>query len=231
MKSIYGMQTDLEKHIKVMDQYDPENKVALIADEWGNWHDVETGTNPAFLYQQNTLRDAVTAGFYLNIFNNHCRRVKMANIAQTVNVLQAMVLTKEEKMVLTPSYYVFKMFTVHHDALMLPADLKCNELKVDSINVPALSASSSISKEGTINITLTNNDAVNEQSLSCKLDGITKISKVTAQIITADKMNALNDFDKTEEVNIKSFTAYKIEKNDLKIKLPAKSVVLLSVTK
>jgi len=41
-----------------MDKYDPEKKVALVVDEWGTWFDVEPGTNPGFLFQQNTLRDA-----------------------------------------------------------------------------------------------------------------------------------------------------------------------------
>lgn len=231
MKSVYGMQTDLEKHIKMMDQYDPENKVALIADEWGNWHDVEPGTNPAFLYQQNTLRDAVTAAFYLNMFNNHCKRVKMANIAQTVNVLQAMILTKGEKMVLTPTYHVFKMYTVHHNAIMLPIEVNCNQLSVDSVNIPAVSASSSINKDGTIHITLANIDPEKEQTITCTLDGTDKAEKVTAQIITADKMNALNDFDKAEEVNAKIFNGFNIDKNMLKVTLPAKSVILLSVSK
>lgn len=232
MKSVYGVQADLEKHIKIMDQYDPQNKVAIIADEWGNWHDVETGTNPAFLYQQNTLRDAVTAAVYLNIFNNHCRRVKMANIAQTVNVLQSMILTKGEKIVLTPTYYVFKMYTVHHDALLLPVDVKCGELKVDSAtSIPVVSSSASINKEGIINITLANIDPENAQPVICTLDGSDKAMKITAQIITADKMNALNDFDKAEEINVKAFSNYKVEKNNLKVNMPAKSVVLLTISR
>ena len=101
--------------------------VALIVDEWGAWHAVEPGTNPGFLYQQNTLRDALVAGVTLNIFNHHCDRVRMANIAQMVNVLQAMILTDKEKMLLTPTYHVFEMYTVHHDATLLPSDLECSE--------------------------------------------------------------------------------------------------------
>ena len=118
---------NLNQHSAIMDRYDPEKKIALIADEWGNWFDPEPGDNPAFLYQQNTLRDAVTAGLYLNIFNNHCDRVKMANIAQMVNVLQSVILTKDDKIVLTPTYYVFKMYAVHQDATMLPIKLKSEE--------------------------------------------------------------------------------------------------------
>jgi alpha-L-arabinofuranosidase len=232
MKAVYNMQSSLDKHITVMDRFDPENKVAIIADEWGNWHDVEPGTNPAFLYQQNTLRDAVTAAFYLNMFNNHCKRVKMANIAQTVNVLQSMILTKDEKIVLTPTYYVFKMFTVHHDALMLPVNVTCDKLKVDSANsMPSISVSSSLNKEGIINVTITNIDPEKEKIVSCTLDGIGKLKQVSAQMVTADKMNALNDFDKPEEINIKSFNGYTINGSLMKIKLPAKSVVLLSITK
>ena len=99
-------------------------RIGLIVDEWGNWFDVEPGTNPGFLYQQNTLRDAMVAAVNLNIFHNHCDRVKMTNIAQMVNVLQAMILTKDNEMVLTPTYYVFKMYSVHQDAVMLPVDVQ-----------------------------------------------------------------------------------------------------------
>lgn len=117
----------VSEHAKVMDKYDPNKKVGLIVDEWGDWFDVEPGTNPGFLYQQNTLRDALVAGINLNIFNNHVDRVKMANIAQAINVLQSVILTKGKEMVLTPTYYVYKMYNVHEDATLIPIDLKCDD--------------------------------------------------------------------------------------------------------
>jgi len=121
----------LDRHITIMDKYDPEKKVALLVDEWGAWHEVEPGTNPGFLFQQNTVRDAMVAALSLNYFNERCDRIKMANIAQTVNVLQAMVLTDEEKMLLTPTYHVFEMFQVHHDATLLPLTLKSPDYEYD----------------------------------------------------------------------------------------------------
>ena len=96
-----------------MDKYDPQKRVGLVVDEWGTWYDVEPGTNPGFLYQQNTLRDALVAAINFHIFQRHADRVAMANIAQMINVLQAMILTDKEKMVLTPTYHVFEMFKVH----------------------------------------------------------------------------------------------------------------------
>src|SRR5260370_31445927 len=108
----------VQRHSTIMDRYDPEKRVAMVVDEWGTWFDVEPGTNPGFLYQQNTIRDALVAGLSLNIFNNHAHRVHMANIAQTVNVLQAMVLTEGEKMLLTPAYHAFKMHKAHQGATL-----------------------------------------------------------------------------------------------------------------
>jgi alpha-N-arabinofuranosidase len=230
MKAVYNMQTDLENQIKVMDKYDPQNKVALIADEWGNWYDVEPGTNPAFLFQQNTLRDAISAAFYLNMFNNHCQRVKMANIAQLVNVLQSMILTQGDKMVLTPTYYVFKMFKIHQDAVLLPVDLKCNELLSGETKIPSISVSASKAKNGVIHVTLANIDAEKEHSISCNMDGIEKASNIKGEIITSEKMDAYNDFNKTEEINIKDFTGFKTSSKELKIILPAKSVICISIT-
>jgi alpha-N-arabinofuranosidase len=113
----------IRRHGAIMDRYDPQKRVALIVDEWGTWFDVEPNTNPGFLYQQNTQRDALVAGLTLNIFNAHCDRVRMANIAQTVNVLQAMILTDGAKMILTPTYHVFEMWKVHQGATMLPLHL------------------------------------------------------------------------------------------------------------
>jgi len=131
----------LDHHMTIMDKYDPDKDVALLVDEWGTWHDVEPGTNPGFLYMQNTIRDAMVAGLSFNYFNERCDRIKMANIAQTVNVLQAMVLTEEEKMLLTPTYHVFEMFQVHHDATLLPLTLKSPDYKFDGKTLPGISAS------------------------------------------------------------------------------------------
>ena len=122
LKKALHMDELITKHSTIMDKYDPEKRIGMIIDEWGTWFDVEPGTNPGFLYQQNTIRDALVAGLHFNIFHEHADRVQMANIAQTVNVLQAMILTEGEKMILTPTYHVFDMFKVHHDATLLAVD-------------------------------------------------------------------------------------------------------------
>src|ERR1051325_4391850 len=137
------MEEFIQKHSAIMDKYDPQKRVGLMVDEWGTWYDAEPGKNLGALFQQNTLRDAVVAGINLNIFNQHCDRVQMANIAQMVNVLQAMVLTDKEKMVLTPTYYVFKMYKVHQGATLIPIDLNAPEYRLDQAAVPSLSASAS----------------------------------------------------------------------------------------
>jgi alpha-N-arabinofuranosidase len=229
MYKTHQMSADLEKNIAIMDELDPDNKIALIADEWGSWYEVEEGTNPGFLYQQNTLRDAVLASIGLNIFNNHCKRVKMANIAQTVNVLQSMILTKNEQMLKTPTYYLFKMYKVHQDALLLPTELKCGKYTNQIGEMPVLSVSASQNKEGIINITVSNVDPQKPYETIVKLDNTKIFNIVSASIITADKMNAFNDFGKPEQVNIKEFKAFKIKGTDLIVSLPAKSVVHLAL--
>ncbi len=223
------MEKTLEGHLEIMDKYDPENNVALIADEWGNWHDPEPGTNPGFLYQQNTLRDAITASIYLNVFNNHAYRVKMANIAQTVNVLQAMVLTKGNKIVKTPTFYVFKLYKVHMDALLLPIQLNSELYALGENSVPAISASASKNKEGEINITLTNVNPNKIIQTTLNLEGLENFDIQKVKVITADEMNALNDFDKDEMVNIKHFEEYDQDGNNIILDMPPKSIVLLSI--
>ena len=221
------MEDNLEQQIAMMEKYDPDNHVALIADEWGNWHDAEPGTNPGFLYQQNTLRDALTAGIYLNVFNNHCYRVKMANIAQTVNVLQAMVLTKDKELVKTPTFYVFKLYKVHQDALQIPAEVQCENYTYENDSIPALSVSASKNKEGFINVSVVNTNPNKDINAVIKIDNNSKFRVEKAEVITAKAMDSLNDFGKEEQVNIKSFSGYKLKGNEIHVVLPSKSIVQL----
>ncbi len=229
MKNTLIMEQRLERHMALMAEYDPENKIGLIADEWGNWFDVEPGTNSAFLYQQNTLRDAVTAALYLNIFTNHARRVKMANIAQTINVLQAMLLTKDDKLVKTPTFYVFKMYKVHQNATLLPINVKCEDYSYNEMTLPCVSASASKDGQGKIHLSLTNINPNSGIEVEIDLRGADKLSKLKGEIITAPAMNDYNDFGKSEKVNSKPFSGYTLDKNLLKVSLPSKSVVTLEI--
>jgi alpha-N-arabinofuranosidase len=221
------MEEFVTKHSAVMDKYDPSKKVGLLVDEWGTWYDAEPGTNPGFLIQQNTLRDALVAGINLNIFNNHADRVRMSNIAQMINVLQAVIQTKDKEMVLTPTYYVFKMYNVHQDAKMLPIEIKCNRYTSGAESIDAINASASM-KDGVVSITLCNLDPANSQAISFDVQGM-KIASVAGQIITANKINALNDFGKKEEVTLADFKNAKLNKGQVEATIPAKSVVLIQL--
>jgi alpha-N-arabinofuranosidase len=216
------------QHSKIMDQFDPKKQVGLVVDEWGTWYNVEPGTNPGFLYQQNTLRDALVAAINLNIFNNHCDRVKMANIAQTVNVLQAMILTKDEKMILTPSFYVFEMYKVHHDAALIPLNLSCEDYVFEEKKIPALNASASKDKNGLTHITIAHVNPNKQIEVTIDVRGM-KVASVNGKILTAKELNAHNTFENPEIVTTQDFKDFKISGNSLIIKLPAKSVVMLEV--
>ncbi len=221
------METLVEKHSTIMDKYDPEKHIGLIVDEWGNWFNVEEGTNPGFLYQQNTLRDALVAGINLNIFNNHADRVKMSNIAQTVNVLQSVILTRDDEMVLTPTYYVFKMYAVHQDATLIPSNLKTGKYELNGKTVPAVHASAS-TKDDVVSITLCNLNPDKSESLEIAITG-DEFSNASGQIITSDKMNNFNDFGKDETVTLKDFKVEKPKNGKLTVELPSKSVVLVQL--
>ncbi|MDB4582883.1 alpha-N-arabinofuranosidase [Draconibacterium sp.] len=229
IKKTLFMDELLDKHIRIMDQYDPRNRVGLIVDEWGNWHDVEPGTNPGFLYQQNTLRDAMVASLNLDLFNKYARRVKMANIAQTVNVLQAMILTKDDQIVKTPSFYVFKMYKVHHDATLLPSDVTSEQYTNGDESVPALSATASKDAEGKIHITITNVNPGEAVQVLCDVRGIDKIAFEKGSIVTGKKINSYNDFGKKEEVTLKDFSGAKVKGNLVEVNIPAKSIVMIEL--
>ena len=221
------METLIERHSTIMDKYDPQKRIGLIVDEWGNWFNVEPGTNPGFLYQQNTLRDALVAGINLNLFNNHAERVKMSNIAQTVNVLQSVILTKDDEIVLTPTYYVFKMYAVHQDATLIPMNLKTSQYQYDGKSVPSVYGSAS-TKDGVVSITLCNLNPNKAETVDINITG-QDFSSSTGQIVTAKNMNDYNDFGQEEKVTLKSFSVKKPKNGKVSVELPAKSVVLVQL--
>ncbi len=227
LRNTLRMEELVTRHGTIMDKYDPQKQIALVVDEWGTWFNVEPGTNPGFLYQQNTLRDALVAGINLNIFNNHCDRVKMANIAQMVNVLQAVILTKGEEMVLTPTYYVFKMYNVHHGATMIPLNIQTENYTIGNNTLPTVNASASV-KDNVINVTMCNLNASKTASVEIDVTGY-QTKNAVGKIITSEKMNDYNDFGKPEKVGLKPFNVTKPKNNKLNIELPAKSVVLVQL--
>jgi alpha-N-arabinofuranosidase len=228
LKRALHMEDLVTRHSAIMDRYDPQKRVGLIVDEWGTWYDVEPGTNPGFLYQQNTLRDALVAGVTLNIFNQHCDRVKMAAIAQLANVLQAMILTDREKMIVTPSYYVFEMFVPHHDAMLLPSELQGADYEFNSQKIPAVSASASRDKSGKIHVTLCNLNPNQSAEVAVDLQGA-KAQKISGQVLSAREMNAHNTFENPDAIKLVDFSAFKTTDAGFTVTLPAKSVVVLEV--
>lgn len=228
MKKALFMDELIEKHSTIMDKYDPAKKVALVVDEWGGWYDVEPNTNPGFLYQQNTIRDAILAGATLNIFHKYSDRVRMANLAQTVNVLQAVVLTNEEKMLVTPTYHVMEMYNVHQDATLLPIQITTTDYVFNNEKLPAVSASASRDANGLTHISLVNVDAKAAQEVSIDLRG-SKYSTVTGRILTSEKIQDYNSFESPEKIKPANFKDASISNNQLKVKLPAHSVVVLEL--
>ncbi|OGX82846.1 alpha-N-arabinofuranosidase [Hymenobacter coccineus] len=228
MRNCLKMDAIVTKHSAIMDKYDKDKKVALLVDEWGVWTDVEPGTNPGFLYQQNSLRDALVAGTTLNIFNNHCDRVKGANLAQAVNVLQALVLTDKEKMLLTPTYHVFDLYQVHQDAEYLPLQFTSPEYAFGGEKIPALNASASKDKSGAVHISLVNLDPKNALSIETALTGV-RFKTVTGRVLTSASVSDYNTFDKPNTVKLAAFTGAKKRGDKLAVTLPAKSVVVLEL--
>jgi alpha-N-arabinofuranosidase len=216
----------ITKHGQIMDRFDPRKRIGMIVDEWGTWYDAEPGTNPGFLYQQNSLRDALVAALNFHIFQRHADRVTMANIAQTINVLQAMVLTDGERMVKTPTYHVFEMFNVHQDGTALPVELATDDYELGGQRMPAISASATRDKEGVVSLSLVNSDPKQSKPIRCQISGAA-LKSVSGRVITAQEMTAHNTFDKPDAVQPAAFDDARLEGANLLVTLPPKSVVVL----
>ncbi len=228
LKATLKMEELIKRHGAIMDQYDPEKKIGMVIDEWGTWYDVEPGTNPGFLYQQNTMRDALVAGINLNLFHKNCDRVKMANIAQMVNVLQAVILTDGDRMVKTPTWHVFHLYKVHQDAELVESYVETKQVGVEEgVQIPDLSESASVGKDGKLYITLTNASLEEAGEVEAVL-AETPVKSVQAQILTG-AMKAHNTFDAPDEVHTASFTQFVIKENKIEFTIPACSVLQLEV--
>jgi len=217
LRKALAIEPIIRGHLQIMDRYDPQHKVGLIVDEWGTWFDVEPGTNPGFLYQQNTMRDALVAALTLNVFMSHCDRIVMANIAQTVNVLQAVVLTEGDRMALTPTYHVFDLYKAHQDARAADCFV---ESDAAAQGVDRLYASASV-KDGALTLTLANTSADQPLEAAVTLDGFT--AKTVSGRILAGAMDDYNDFE-TTKLALKPFTGVKLENGGLTVSLPACAV-------
>ncbi len=227
LKRTYFMDELIENHMRIMSRYDKDNKIGLIVDEWGTWYQVEPGTNPGFLFQQNTMRDAMVAAINLNIFNRHSDRVVMANIAQLVNVLQAPILTEGDKMVLTPTYHVFDLYKNHHDATLIESFVQCGEVGTDEYKIPHLDVSSSVDQNGVIHITMANLSADAAQDIECPIV-LDDSQKVTARIL-AGSMEDHNDFTELDRVGITPFAGINRDAAGFSFKMPACSVIEITI--
>ena len=222
LRRTWRMEEVIRLNLEVMDKYDPDHRVGMIVDEWGTWYDVEPGTNPGFLYQQNTMRDAMVAAINLNIFNSHADRVVMANLAQTVNVLQSVILTDGDQMVKTPTYHVFDLFKAHHDATLLPAEVECAELN----GFRQVTASASV-KENVVTLTAANLHAEQAEKVLLEIAGC-EVKNVTARILTGD-MHARNTFEDQHAVEIAAFTDFTVTEAGIEMNLPGCSVVEVTI--
>jgi alpha-N-arabinofuranosidase len=229
MASTLRMEDHIQKNVAAMDKHDPEKKLGLFVDEWGTWYDVEKGTNAGFLFQQNTLRDAVVAALNFNIFHDHADRVRMTNIAQMVNVLQSMIITDKDKMVLTPTYHAFEMYVPFQGATSLPLTLKDNpKYAVDGVSVPEISASAARGTDGKLYLALVNTNPNQEADVVVNIPG-QSIKAVKGRVLTAAAMDAHNTFKSPQEIKPAPFSAAAGADGKLTVKVPAKAVIVVAV--
>lgn len=219
----YHIDEIITRHIEIMNRYDREKRVDLIVDEWGTWHDVEPGTNPGFLYQQNTMRDAIVAALTLNIFNKHSDRIHMANIAQAVNVLQSVILTDGADMLLTPTYHVFKMYKEHQENTLLGSYITSQKNGTKDYSLPQLIESASVNEDGVICSTVVNTSASETAEIKCQIADFA-VRSIEAEILTGE-IDRYNSFENKNAVETRKFTDFKPLADGFTAVLPACSAV------
>jgi alpha-N-arabinofuranosidase len=217
----------INKYSAIMDKYDPQKKVALVVDEWGSWYAPLPGSNPGFLVQQNSMRDAILAALNLNIFARHADRVRGANIAQMINVLQAMIMTDKEKMALTPTYHVYKMYVPFQDATFVPVTFDAGTYTHENISLPRVDAIAAKDINGKLWVEITNIDPNQPVEVEASLAGITAKS-AAGETLTAPKVDSVNTFDAPNTVAPKPISV-KIQNGKLNLRLEPKSVTVISV--
>jgi alpha-N-arabinofuranosidase len=227
LKSTLFMDEFLRKQETVMDRYDPQKKIALVVDEWGAWHAPLPGSNPSFLVQQNSIRDAILASLNLNIFARHADRVRMANIAQMINVLQSMILTDKEKMVLTPTYYVFKMYVPFQEATLVPVDFDPGTLHRDGITLPRVDAVAAKDASGKLWLEITNLDPDKPVEIDAQITGMT-VSSAKGETLTAPQVDSVNSFATPNTVVPKPFSA-RVKDGSLTMTVEPKSITVISL--
>jgi alpha-L-arabinofuranosidase len=211
----------------IMDKYDPDVEVSILVDEWGTWYAPTEGSNPGFLQQQNSQRDAVLAALNFNIFARHADRVHGANIAQMINVLQAMIFTKDEKMVLTPTYHAFRMYVPFQDATRLAINFDQGTYKVGDIELPKVDAIAARGKDGKIYVAITNIDAKNSATFDIAMDGVS-LKNVKGETLFGSSIDAINTFEKPNNVTPKPINA-KVSKNNISVTVQPQSVTVLAI--
>lgn len=222
------MEELLSENERIMKEAKLRRPIPLFVDEWGTWYQTEPGTNPRFLYQQNTICDALVAGLTFHIFHEHNDTVHMANIAQTVNVLQAMILTEGDKMLLTPTYHLFDMYKVHQNATRLPVELTSPDYEFGDNSMPVVSVSASRNKQGKVHVSIVNTHPQDAIELTCELTGV-EGSAVTGKILTAEQLDAHNTFEEPEKVKPREYGEAKLEDGKLTVSVPPRAVVVLRV--
>ena len=227
LKTTLDMEGLISKHSAIMDKYDPQKKVALVVDEWGGWYAPLPGSNPGFLVQQNSLRDAVLAALNLNIFARHADRVRMANIAQMINVLQAMIMTDKEKMVLTPTYYVFKMYVPFQDATFMPVAFDAGTYTHGDVTLPRIDAIAAKDATGKFWLEITNLDPNESVEIEANLAGIS-VKSAAGETLTAPKVDSVNTFEAPTAVAPRTVAA-RVQDNKVTLKLEPKSVTVISI--
>ena len=227
LKNALRMNELVTKHSAIMDTYDPEKRIGLFVDEWGTWYDPAPGRNPGFLWQQNTLRDALVAAATLDIFHRHADRVRMSAIAQMVNVLQAMILAEDDQMILTPTYHVFHMYTPFQDATSLPADIETPDYRHGEWSMPAVDVSAARGVDGKIHVAFVNLDPHRAASVSTTISGV-DVRGASGRLLTAPEMDAHNTFDEPDAIEPERFRALR-ENNTLVVEIPPKAVIVVAV--
>ena len=215
----YGLLADVEKCENVIDEaaksidrwIGGRKHIGIMLDEWGSWHKeidpVESfpiSMSGKDFVQPDTMRDALVAGRMLHGFMRRAKRLHLAHLSISVNVIHNVLKTEGPKLVRTPTYHVFDLLKHHMNADVMGLEAAIGEFQFEdedrTRSLPELDIVASASSDSSrFTVSVINPHVSRDRSVRLRLEGAGRL-KAAASMLTASGPLEINDFEVPDRI-------------------------------